>query len=79
MDKIRATIEAIPAHAQLHGLLPIALACCARDADVDSHAQQAIGGAAFAGLTQYIVGRCRANAGNGAERRYFTERAVEPK
>ena len=40
---------------------------------------QAIGGDALAGLTQHIVGRCRANAGNGAERRYFTERAVEPK
>ena len=59
MDKIRATIGAIPAHAQLHGLLPIALACCARDADVDSHAMdmQAIGGDALAGLTQHIVGR----------------------
>jgi hypothetical protein len=40
---------------------------------------QAIGGDALAGLTQHIVGRCRENAGNGAERRYFTERAVKPK
>lgn len=62
MDKIRATIatiEAIPAHAQLHGLLPIALAGCVRDAGVDSHAIniQSIGGDALAGLTQHIVGR----------------------